>query len=36
MNVAIIGGGVMGCTAALALADGGARVVVLERAVPGA
>jgi glycine oxidase len=36
MNVAIIGGGVMGCTAALALADRGARVVVLERAVPGA
>jgi glycine oxidase len=36
VNVAIIGGGVMGCTAALALADRGARVVVLERAVPGA
>lgn len=36
MKVAIIGGGVMGCTSALVLAERGADVVVLERAVPGA
>jgi glycine oxidase len=36
MRVVVIGGGVMGCAAALALADRGADVVVLERAVPGA
>ena len=36
MRVAIVGGGVMGCASALALADAGAEVVVLERAVPGA
>jgi glycine oxidase len=36
MKVAIIGGGVMGCTTALVLAERGADVVVLERAVPGA
>lgn len=36
MRVAIVGGGVMGCATALALADRGADVVVLERAVPGA
>lgn len=36
MRVAIIGGGVMGCATALALADRGADVVVLERAAPGA
>lgn len=36
MRVAIIGAGVMGCTTALALAERGAEVVVLERAVPGA
>jgi glycine oxidase len=36
MRVAVIGAGVMGCATALALADGGAEVVVLERAVPGA
>ena len=36
MRVAIIGGGVMGCTTALALAERGAEVVVVERAVPGA
>jgi glycine oxidase len=36
MRVAIIGGGVMGCTTALALGLRGADVVVLERAVPGA
>jgi glycine oxidase len=36
MRVAIVGGGVMGCTVALALARHGAHVVVLERAVPGA
>jgi glycine oxidase len=36
MRVAIIGGGVMGCATALALAERGVDVVVLERAVPGA
>jgi glycine oxidase len=36
MKVAVLGGGVMGCAAALALADRGADVVVLERSVPGA
>lgn len=36
MKIAIVGGGVMGCAAALALAKRGAEVVVLERSVPGA
>jgi glycine oxidase len=36
MRVAIIGGGVMGCATALALAERGVEAVVLERAVPGA
>ena len=36
MRVAVIGAGVMGCSSALALADAGAEVIVLERAVPGA
>ncbi len=36
MRVAIVGGGVMGCATALAIADRGAEAVVLERAVPGA
>ncbi len=36
MKVAIVGGGVMGCATALALAARGADAVVLERAVPGA
>jgi glycine oxidase len=36
VKVAIIGGGVMGCATALTLAEQGADVVVLERAVPGA
>src|SRR5258706_13675242 len=36
VKVVIVGGGVMGCAAALALADRGADVVLLERAVPGA
>src|SRR5215472_3513847 len=36
MKIAVIGGGVMGCASALALAKRGAEVVVLERAVPGA
>jgi glycine oxidase len=36
MRVAIIGGGVMGCASALALALRGAEVVILERSVPGA
>ena len=36
MRVAVIGGGVMGCASALALAKRGAHVVLLERAVPGA
>jgi glycine oxidase len=36
MRVIVVGGGVMGCATALALADRGADVVLLERAVPGA
>jgi glycine oxidase len=36
VRVAIVGGGVIGCATALKLAEGGADVVVLERAVPGA
>jgi glycine oxidase len=36
VKVAIVGAGVMGCATALALAQRGADVVVLERAVPGA
>src|SRR5262245_46125012 len=36
MKVAIIGAGVMGCAAALALAKRGVEVVLLERAIPGA
>jgi glycine oxidase len=36
VKVAIVGGGVMGCTTALALTERGAEVVLLERAVPGA
>lgn len=36
MKVVVVGGGVMGCATALALADRGAEVVVLERSVPGA
>jgi glycine oxidase len=36
MRIVIVGGGVMGCASALALADRGADVVLLERAVPGA
>jgi glycine oxidase len=36
MRVVVVGGGVMGCASALALADRGADVVILERAVPGA
>lgn len=35
-DVAIVGAGVMGCGIALRLAQAGARVTVLERAVPGA
>lgn len=35
-DVVIVGGGVMGCASALALAREGASVVVLERSVPGA
>jgi glycine oxidase len=35
-DVLLIGGGVMGCASALALAEAGMRVVVLERSVPGA
>jgi glycine oxidase len=36
VRVAIVGGGVMGCATAMALAERGVDVVVLERAVPGA
>jgi glycine oxidase len=36
VRVAIVGGGIMGCSTALCLAERGADVVVLERAVPGA
>lgn len=36
MHVVVIGAGVMGCASALALAKRGARVTLLERAVPGA
>lgn len=36
MRIVIVGGGVMGCASALALAKRGAHVIVLERAVPGA
>ncbi|MBX3182908.1 MAG: glycine oxidase ThiO [Polyangiaceae bacterium] len=35
-EVLIIGGGLLGCSAAFALAEAGAQVTVLERAVPGA
>ena len=35
-DVILVGGGVMGCASALALANAGARVLVLERSVPGA
>jgi glycine oxidase len=35
-DVVLIGGGVMGCASALTLADAGAKVIVLERSVPGA
>jgi glycine oxidase len=36
VRVAIVGGGVMGCATALALAGRGADAIVIERAVPGA
>jgi glycine oxidase len=36
MRAVIVGGGIMGCASAYALAKAGASVVVLERAVPGA
>lgn len=36
MDVIVIGGGIMGSVSALALARRGARVLVLERSVPGA
>jgi glycine oxidase len=35
-DVVIVGGGVMGCASAFELAKAGAKVVVLERSVPGA
>jgi glycine oxidase len=36
MRVIVIGGGVMGCATALALAERGAEAIILERAIPGA
>jgi glycine oxidase len=36
MDVLIVGGGVMGCSVALKLAQAGAKVTVLERSIPGA
>jgi glycine oxidase len=36
VDVAIVGGGVMGCSVALRLAEAGLGVTVLERSVPGA
>lgn len=36
MRAVIVGGGIMGCASAYALARAGVEVVVLERAVPGA
>lgn len=36
MNVAIIGGGVIGCAIGLRLAQAKARVTILEKAIPGA
>src|SRR5688572_30045104 len=36
IDVVIVGGGVMGCACAWRLARDGARVVVLEKSVPGA
>ncbi len=36
MRIAVVGGGIMGCAAALELRDQGLDVVLLERAVPGA
>ena len=35
-DVAIIGGGIMGCATALRLAQRGARVVIVEKGIPGA
>ena len=35
-DVIVVGGGLMGCSVAYRLAKGGARVVVLERSIPGA
>ena len=35
-DVAIVGGGIMGCSVALRLAQRGVRVTVVERAIPGA
>ena len=36
VDVAVVGGGVMGCAVALRLAQRGARVAVIERGIPGA
>ena len=36
MNVVIVGGGVIGCSAGWELAKAGARVTLIERSAPGA
>ena len=36
MDVAIVGGGIMGCAVALRLAARGLNVTVIERGIPGA
>src|SRR4051812_28240031 len=36
IDVAVVGGGIMGCSVALRLAQRGVKVTVVERAIPGA